>query len=310
MCASVSDPNEEARWLTETVGVCARTDRAAVRVWGEEARSWLNGQITNDVRETARGDAVYALAVNVKGRILADLTVLDRGDDFVLLPPRDRREALLEHLDKYVVMEDVELEPIDEAVLTAQGPGAPKVADALDAPRYRTDHLGTSERPIGGFDVLVPPDRAEAALGALTEAAAAAGGGAVSEAGWELARVRLGRPRFGVDFGDAQLPQEAGLKALALSFDKGCYLGQEVVCMLEDRGQLRRRLVRLEGEALPPVGAGIEAEGKRVGEVTSALEDPADGRVRALGYVKRAFAEPGTTVSTDAGPLTVKGPVQ
>lgn len=297
----MTDRIEGARWLAETVGVRAMPELALMRVSGEDARSWLQGQITNDISRTRAGDAVYALAVDVRGKTLADLTVVDRGEDLLVLVPSERREPLLAHFDKYIVMEEVDLEPVDDLrVLTAQGPAADRVTDGR--PRHPADRLGA-----GGFDVLVPADEAEPTLAALIEAAAAAGGGEVDEAAWELARLRRGIPRYGVDFGDAHYPQEAGLKERALSFLKGCYLGQEVVCMLENRGQLRRRLVRLEGDALPEEGAPIEVEGAPVGEITSALDDPAQG-VLALGYVKRAHAEPGVVVSTPVGPLTVVAP--
>ena len=299
----MTDPIEGARWLAESVGVRAMPELAAMRVSGEDARSWLQGQITNDISRTAAGGAVYALAVDVRGKILADLTVVDRGDDFLVLVPADRRAALLEHFDGYIVMEEVDLEPIDDlTVLTAQGPAA----DAVTAgrPRHPSDRLGA-----GGFDVLAPSAEADATLAALIEAATEVGGGEVDQAAWELARLRRGVPRYGVDFGGAHYPQEAGLKERARSFLKGCYLGQEVVCMLENRGQLRRRLVRLEGDARPEIGAPIEVDGAAVGEITSALDDPAGGRVRALGYGKRAHAEPGAVVSTPVGPLTVVAPV-
>lgn len=231
----MSDPLEQARWLTETVGVRPLT-LGCIHVTGDDARTWLNGQITNDVSRTAPGDAAYAVAVDLKGRILTDLFALDRGDAFDLLVPRDRLEAMVEHFDRYVVMEDVELEGREITVISAQGPAAA----TLELDGFSCDRLGR-----GGFDVI------DGDLDAIVARAGRAGGGLVGEEAWELARLRAARPGYGADFDETTYPQEAGLTATAVSFTKGCYLGQEVICMLENRGQVRRRLVQLEGDALP-----------------------------------------------------------
>lgn len=311
MWRDVADANQEAGWLLERVGVRPLRELAAIRVSGDDARSWLNGQITNDLRQSSEGDAVYALAVDVRGKILADLTVLDQGDELAMLVPTNRVAGLLEHFEKHIVMEDVEVTPLEDFVgLTIQGPRAEQVSPSGDLILYPSPRLRTGEHAVPGFDALVVADRADAVLAEWGAQAERAGGGVVSDEGWELARLRVGRPRFGRDFGERELPQEAGLKSLALSFEKGCYLGQEVICMLEDRGQLRRRLVKLEGDAEATPGTPLLVGEEPIGEVTSAVRDPADGRVLALGYVKRAFAETGITVFTAEGPLTVVSPVQ
>ena len=120
--------------------------------------------------------------------------------------------------------------------------------------------------------------------------------------------MRVGRPRFEADFGEAHLPQEAGLRALAVSFSKGCYLGQEVVVTLEHRGKLRQVLVRLDAPSAPAPGAAlVDAEGQTIGNVTTALVDPATGRALVHGYVKRAHAETGGTVFASGTPLRITG---
>jgi folate-binding protein YgfZ len=295
--------SEEAGWLERAAGVRALDERVLVSVRGDDARTWLNGQITNDVRATKPGDAVYALAIHVKGRVLADLFVLDRGDaGLAMTLPRANLAALLEHLEKYVIMEDVSLE-VDEgtALVTVQGPRAGDVVAGRDA-TFACDRLGR-----GGHDVLVPVGEKEGALAALSEKARAVGGGGpISDEGWELARLRAGRPALFADFGETTYPQEAGLERAAVSFQKGCYLGQEVVCMLENRGQLNRRLVTLESEGELARGAVIsDAEGKKLGEVTSAVRDPDSSRTLALGFVKRAQATEGARLASDGAPVEV-----
>ncbi|AKF05251.1 YgfZ/GcvT domain-containing protein [Sandaracinus amylolyticus] len=292
----------EAGWLESTAGVRALEDRVLVSVRGDDARTWLNGQITNDVRTTRAGDAVYALAIHVKGRVLADLFVLDRGErGLAMTLPRRNLAALLEHFERYVIMEDVEL-VTDESValVTVQGPRAKDVeTDGLET--YACDRLGR-----GGVDVLAPSAQRDEVLAALTQRAAAIGGGAISEEGWELARLRAARPALFADFGEHTYPQEAGLEQGAVSFQKGCYLGQEVVCMLENRGQLNRRLVALESDAELAPGVGItDASGAKLGEITSAVRDPERARTLALGFVKRAHASAGTELTSDKGALRV-----
>lgn len=288
--------SSEAGFLETAAGVRELADRVVVSVRGDDARTWLNGQITNDVRATKPGEAVYALAISVKGRVLADLHVLDRGErGLAMTLPRPSVAAVLEHLERYVIMEDVALAREDGlALVTVQGPRAAEVVSgSLES--YPCDRLGR-----GGRDVIVPEAERERVIGALGEAARALGGGPVSDEGWELARLRAGRPAIAVDFGEHTYPQEAGLEHAAVSFQKGCYLGQEVVCMLENRGQLTRRLARLESD--DPLAKGeplLDPEGKAVGEITSAVRD--GERTLALGFVKRAHAVAGAEVTTSAG---------
>ncbi len=294
--AAATSPTPQADALASSVGVRRLDDVIVVSVSGDDRRAWLNGQITNDIRATQPGDAVYALVVTLKGKVVTDLFVLDRDDDLALIVPRSAVDPLIAQLDKYIIMEDVELRRLDElAVLSAQGPAAHAAvvaASIAGAQSYPCDRLGT-----GGYDLLVPRDDADAAFAALSRAAEAAGGAAVDEGSWMLASLRRGLPRFGVDFGERQYPQEAGLRERAVSFSKGCYLGQEVVCTLESRGQLVRKLVLLDASDAPAAGTLLTlADGAEVGTVTSAMRDPATGRGLALGYVKRAHAIAGTVV--------------
>jgi folate-binding protein YgfZ len=300
--------NEEANWLEHGAGVRVLEDRVLVSVRGEDAHTWLNGQITNDIRSIATGQSIYALIVQLKGRVLADLHVIDRGArGLAVLLPRKNASALLEQFEKYIIMEDVELSMDDAtAIITVQGPRANEVVAGVELEVFPSDRLGQ-----GGFDVLVSKSSESEALAMLIARAGAHGGGAVTEAGWELARLRAGRPTLFVDFGETTYPQEAGLKQTAVSFQKGCYLGQEIVCMLESRGQLTRRLVQLESESELGAGAKIQDDtGKEIGEITSALRDPASGRSLALGYVKRVQAVTGRELRTDGSPIKVTNVVE
>jgi len=296
----------QARFFDASVAVRPRDDLRLLLVRGEDARSWINGQVTNDVRATKAGDAVYALIITTKGKISADVWVLDRGDDFALALPASVYDTTRERLDGQIFMEDVELEESDATLVSVQGPRAAEVAHAasIEPTRvYGVDEIGT-----GGVLVVTPPAETPALLAALETHAANVGGGRVDDDAFELARLRHGRPRFEIDFDERVFPQEAGLKDLAVSFSKGCYVGQEAVVMLEHRGRVRKTLVRLDAEGAPLAGASITDDaGGDVGTVTSVTTDPADHRGLALGYVKREDAEAGRVLRAGNTPVTVRG---
>ena len=192
---------------SRTASDCARaTDLVLVRVRGEDRIAWLNGQITNDVRSAQPGSAVYALAVTVRGKIMADVWALDRGEELGILLPASARAEVLESFERQIIMEDVELsaEPALR-VLSLQGPRARELASELAWEHHRCDELGS-----GGLFVLARADDQDAwpRLSARVEQL---GGTVVDEGGFELARLRAGRARFGKDFSRAELP--AGSRA-------------------------------------------------------------------------------------------------
>ncbi len=298
--------DEQARWLNETAGVYV-TSNLVVRVSGDDALSWLNGQVTNDVREPSQERAIYALAVTVKGRVLSDLWVHHDGEQLRIVIPASQREALIESFEKHIIMEDVELE-LEQGlcVISVQGPRSAEVARAVASPRlsYLCPRLRAE-----GTDLVVEAAELDSAREALAARAAELGGGAIDDAGWAHRHILSGIPRIGIDFGESCYPQEAGLKDHAVSFNKGCYLGQEVVYMLENRGQLSRRLVLLEGGPGVALAAGttlLDAEGKRLGEVTSStVTGTPPTTTMALGYLKRQAAEVDARVTAEGRELRV-----
>ncbi|MBX3250135.1 MAG: folate-binding protein YgfZ [Myxococcales bacterium] len=246
-------------------------DDVILRVTGDDAREWLQGQLTCDVGRPAASDApsIYGLVLEGTGRILSDAWVLDDEGGLALRVPGHAADAVLTRLDRYIVMEDVELERDGRRVIHLVDGASEGIA---------TPRLGA-----GGHDLLVPPEEVEPTLAAL----AARGFVLGDDAAWERARIDAGVPRHGVDFGLDTLPQEAGLWR-AVSFQKGCYFGQEPVVMLEHRGKPPKRLVRMELEAPVAPGAAVQdAEGREVGRVTSAAA------AVALALVKRRALEAG-----------------
>jgi tRNA-modifying protein YgfZ len=298
--------DEQARWVSESVAVFVPTE-VSIRTVGDDAKSWLNGQVTNDVRELRQDAAVYALAVTVKGRVISDLWARAGETGPILAIPASVRDLLLPHFEKHIIMEDVELiEDADKFAVSVQGPRAREAVAGLTS---TSAVIACSRFNREGFDVVTDAAGLSALLEELTRRAESLGGGRLSDSGLAHAHVLHAIPRIGIDFGEGNYPQEAGLKGRAVSFNKGCYTGQEVVYMLENRGQLSRRLVQLTGPAEPALAKGssvYDAQGARVGEITSStVTDSGKPMTVALAYLKRAAAEVGSVVSVGApGPLS------
>jgi folate-binding protein YgfZ len=289
-----------ARAARESVLVVPASDRAAIVVSGKDRTSWLNGLVTQDLLKLAPGAAAYGLLVEKKGKIQADLYVVPgRGaggggsggtsSELVLAVPSSLRDGLVATLDHYLIMEDAELTTPELSFWFLHGPRAGELAAAIEAPYAGTlDLLGT-----GGAVIAGPPE-----LGArIADAAAALGGALGDDATWNALRIERGIPRFGVEVDTSLYPQEASLETLGVSFQKGCYLGQEVVYMLQERGHVKKRLVSLEltdGDA-PAQGAEVATpDGVVVGDVRSGAIGPLEGRAVAIAMVKFAESKPGT----------------
>lgn len=276
---------QQLDWLTTSVGVFDLPDRALIEVSGDDAAEWLQGQLSNQCEGRGAGDSVYGFILTLKGRVLVDAWALFEADRIWLDVPADRVDAVLERLDRYIIMEDVDLAAQPELGLaTALGPRADELADG----GWPADRFGT-----GGRVWVVPKGDREPTLAQLAASAEARGGGTLDEEGWAAAHVVHGRPRFGLDFGDWTYPQETGLTPVAVSFKKGCYVGQETVVMLQNRGKAPKVLWRWKSghNELPPAKTPIVREGAEVGEVTSATSY-ANGLL-ALGFLKRGHEAEG-----------------
>ena len=277
-----------------------RTDEVLVEVRGDDAASWLQGQLTNDVRAATKDAAILALVVDVKGKVVGDLWTLRTGDDgFLLAVGGGHVDDVVERLDVFVIMEDVELRRRpDLSLVSVVGP-APVPLGASGGLRF------SSERFPGetGSEWVVPTDGLPGLVAALRPVARE-----LDEAGWEAHRISRGAPRFGVDFDHRHFPQEAGLRDRAVSFDKGCYLGQEVVCMLEMRGKLKRRLARIEGPTDPgaPGQEVCDEDGKVVGVVGSSA-GTRDGFWQAFAMLPVERAAPGGAVRVREADFRVVG---
>lgn len=275
---------------------------------GKDRTSWLNGLVTCELAKRERGQGAYGLLVEKKGRIQTDLYVVPSGDDesLALAVPASLRDSVLGTLDHYLIMENAELAPADLIFFVAQGPRAVELSASLQAP-----FSGTIDLMGHGGVVLGAPAAALAELeGRLATEVERLGGVVADDPTWDAVRIEHGLPRFGVEVDTTLYPQEAALEKLAVSFSKGCYLGQEVVYMLENRGHVKKKLVPLEieGEAPPAPGTAVTtAAGENVGEIKSATLGPSAGKPAAIAMVKWAFAKPATELRVGEQPARVRG---
>lgn len=305
MNPSTATATDAARASRESVLLVPAKDRTAVLVTGKDRTSWLNGLVTCDLAKRERGEGAYGLLVEKKGRIQTDLFVVPSADDetLALALPRPLRESVMVTLDHYLIMEDAELAVADLVFFVAHGPRASEL-------RSLAPFAGTVDLLGKGGVVLAAPEAEAADLEAkLVEAVAKLGGMVASDETWEAVRIEHGLPRFGAEVDATLYPQEASLEKLAVSFSKGCYLGQEVVYMLENRGHVKRKLVPLdlEGETAPTAGTPVTtAEGESVGEIKSATLGPSSGKPVAIAMVKWSHAKPGTTLRVAAHAATVR----
>ena len=287
--------------LVERCGLIDRSERGKLALTGAEAKAFLQGQLTNDIEALAPGTGCYAAYLTHKGKMLGDVRVLDAGEELLLDCERVALQDLFTMIRRFNLGRDVELHKrtLESGLLSLIGPAARRVAGAGDLPAdehaHRAAELGGAPvRLIAtdlGLDVLCAAHDTERVAAALV----AAGAEAVSEAAAEIRRVETGRPRYGVELNDTVIPQEAGLNARAVSFEKGCYVGQETVARLFYRGKPNRHLrgLRLSGATEP--GAVLRLGEREVGRLASVVDSPAFGRI-GLALVRRE-AEPGAALA-------------
>ncbi|MRG96464.1 YgfZ/GcvT domain-containing protein [Polyangium spumosum] len=292
------------RALHEGALLLRAPELGTLSIRGKDRQTWLNGMITCDLAPLKAGQGAYGFAVQKTGKILAELRVLIDDDHILVSAPRDRIGALTEHFDHYVIMEDVELEDTSAEVawIVAHGPAA-KELPALARAHGALAAASMDMSGKGGAVFAFEPAKVDAALERLAQKELGQQGSApvlvADEASWEALRVEIGLGRWGKDYTDENYPQEASLEPYAVSFQKGCYLGQEVVFMLQARGHAKKKLVpiSIEGDAeLAPSAEITDAAGKVIGNVTSVAKGPDAGRVVALAYVKYKHATKGTAL--------------
>jgi len=296
--------------LTEGCALVTGVEDGKLALTGPQAAEFLNGQITNDIEALTAGHGCYAALLTNKGKMLADVRVIHSGDELLLLTERATLQVLFDTLRRAVIGWDAQLHKrtLEFARFVLAGPRSAAIAGAAPGPDEH-DNVGAQ---IAGHDVLVV--RTDRGLDVLASAADAdavqaallsAGAVAVDEAAAEVLRVEHGRPRYGADLDDGVIPQEAGLNERAVSFTKGCYVGQETVARLHYKGKPNRHLRGLRLSEAGQPGDAVRFGEREVGRLGSVALSPVHGPI-ALAIVRREVA-PGDVVAVGehATPATV-----
>jgi folate-binding protein YgfZ len=304
-----------------------RSDRGRLVVTGPDRASYLQGLLTNDVVALKAGEGCYAAYLTPQGRMIADLFVYEVGDLMLLSTPQAVKDVILAKLEQFIFTEDVKLGDVTNsfAQLAVVGPRAAAVLTAaLDGvtdaalnalPEHGNQRAQFAAQPIivtrvtdtgePGYDIYVERSHVEALRSRLAAAEVAEIDADTAEA----IRIEAGVPRFGRDMDEETIPLEAGIETRAISFSKGCYVGQEVIIRVLHRGHGRvaRKLIglRIDADAVPPAGAPVRAGDRDIGHVTSSARSPAAKQPIALAYLHRDFLTPGTAVSVGGAPAIV-----
>lgn len=296
------DLDAEYRQLREECGLLERTGRIWIEVTGPDAAEYLQSQVTNDTEELAAGSGTYAALLDRKGRLQADMRILRLAEDRFLIDTEEvAGPALLKHLSMYKIGRKVEVATTGRALFSLIGPASFEVTGLAPG-----DEHDFSEATIAGADCLVvatafgldvicAPDAGEAVRAQLVSDRAVP----VSAEAADLIRVERGRPRFGVDMTESNMPAEAGIVERAISFTKGCYIGQEPVARLHYKGRPNRHLRGLKLAGPAATGDKVRLGERELGEIGTSVLSPATGRI-ALAILRKE-AEPGASVTVETG---------
>jgi folate-binding protein YgfZ len=304
--------------LQKRAGVLDLSFRGRLCLTGADRVRFLHGQVTNDVQRLAVGEGCYAALTTAKARMQSDLNIYRLQDELLLDFEPGLSAIVSQRLEKYIIADDVQLVEVAPhyGLLSVQGPAAAEavrgLAQALPGKPWasvKATEAGLGEvycmnRSRGGgagFDLFVPAHTLAQAAERLVAAARDVGGCACGWTALEMARIEAGLPRFGQDIDETNIPLEAGLEGHAISFNKGCYIGQEIISRIQTYSEVARALRRLllaPGlQTLPAKGDKLIHSGKEVGYITSALASPSLNLNIALGYVRKEVNQVGTELA-------------
>jgi folate-binding protein YgfZ len=297
------------RQLREECGLLDRSERGKLLVSGPDAAEYLQGQLTNDVEALEPGDGQYAALLDRKGHMQADMRVLRPNPNEVWLDTEPAALAAAgRHLQMYSVGRDVKVTDVSEerAILSLVGPRSVEIAGTAALPAdacEETTAAGVECLAAGttvGIDLIVALGQAERLRGALLEAGAVA----VAAEAVEILRIESGTPRFGAEMGTETMPAEAGIVEDAVSFTKGCYIGQETVARLHYKGKPNRHLRGLRLSAPSEPGTALRLGDKEVGRLGGSVVSPAFGPI-GLAILRRE-AEPGAELAVGEDGVTAR----
>jgi folate-binding protein YgfZ len=310
------DWQSEYRALRETVGLLDKNYRMYLKFTGPDRVRYLNAILTNDIKGLAANHGNVSLFLNPQGHIQAEIETHARAEELFCMSYAIIRERLVAALDKYIIMDDVTLtdETPEYGTLALEGPKAAALVENLsgvqlgDLAEWESREVSVSgipcriarrtpgKDPSGEF--LLARGRVEELWKILTEAAQSAGGGPAGYVSLNTVRLEQGIPWFGYDFGEKQIPHEAGLEKSHISYTKGCYTGQEIVERVRSRGQVNRVRISLQFDAkeAPAPNTSLSSEGKEAGYVTRTGFSPALNAFIGMGYARREKSGPGSVL--------------
>jgi folate-binding protein YgfZ len=319
------DPEREFRLANQSVALIDKNYRAYLSFTGPDRVRYLNAILTNDIKNLPAGHGNMSLLLNPQGHILAEIETYALAERHFCVSYSMIRQQLIEWMDKYIIMDDVTL--TDESgrygTLAVEGPKAGAVVKEVSGVDLGLlEDLSSTEGTVGaipcrvvkrspggvaGAELVVERERLGELWPILLEAVRRHGGGAMGYAALSAQRLAQGVPWFGYDFGDKQIPHEAGLESSHISYTKGCYTGQEIVERVRSRGQVHRRRVLLNftGEVVPEPTAALTVDGKEAGTVTRAARAWDPPRVIGMGYVKSPANAAGTRLQWAGGTAEV-----
>ncbi|MBI4526231.1 MAG: aminomethyl transferase family protein [Deltaproteobacteria bacterium] len=316
MPLNFGDPLREYRSVRSGVGILDLCDRGLLRFEGPDRVSYLQGMVSNDLKSLSPGQGVYAAILDIQGKVLADTRIFSASDYFLLDLREPLKDKIVSHLNRYLIADEVEIADLtgEYGIVSLQGGKAgPSVKELFphdQIPEKELDHCalepgGAELRLIRcshtgeeGYDLLLRVKDLESVVADIERVGKAFSLDWVGLEAQDILRIEAGIPVYGVDIDDGTLLLETGLDRL-VSFQKGCYLGQEVVERIRSRGHVNKRLsgLILTGDQVASAGDGIRAGDSDIGRVTSSVLSPALQRPVAFGYLHRDYLQPGTLVS-------------
>lgn len=319
------DPRVEQEFARKSVALVDKNCRAYLNFTGPDRVRYLNAILTNNIKDLAAGHGNVSLLLNPQGHILAEIETYAQPDSLLCITFAMIRERLIEWLDRYIIMDDVTLSDESQryGTLGLEGPQAAVVARELTGvDLFAIEELGRVEtavasipcqlvrRSLGGVagcEFLAEREKLAGLWQMLLDSVKKHGGGTMGYAALSAQRLAQGVPWFGYDFGEKQIPHEAGLEASHISYTKGCYTGQEIVERVRSRGQVNRRRVDLifEGAGVPAAGETLTADGKEVGFVTRAAIPSFLSSAIGMGYVRKDHNAAGSRLSWSGGTAVV-----
>jgi folate-binding protein YgfZ len=290
--------------LRHGAGILDLSVRGRIVARGRDRARLLHNLTSNEVKKMTPGAGCYAFLLSAKGRIEADLYLWCFAEHFLIDTEPELREKALQHIRRYIIADQVELRDVtaETAAIGLEGPGAAGVLAQIGAPvPGDLAHVAWGDHTVAGVTITGQPGvriycAAAEAAGVLAQLESA-GARRVDAAGVRVVRIENGKPRYGEDIRETSLPQETQ-QMHAISFNKGCYLGQEIVERIRAQGHVNKKLVRLAVDSAEPLAAGTKLKAGEAdsGEITSSVYSPDLGKVAAMAYVRTAMAEAGTAV--------------